>query len=566
MIDVVGNTFSVDYLGNCHTVRKQEDVGISSVLPPRYFVIYPDGRGEEIMRYKELEDYIHDAESDPTCAVIQSEVDGDEGVKAITIIKPHHSSPSQVWKKKKEVADIIPVGLRERDFKLCPPVEKKAYGPKLGETILTHSQPNQSSISLPGILELRHVKKYQELTPVVRGEILKIISEYDEFLEKEQENRDVFLNKDLRSRDEIQVAKEIYQMSLEGGQEAVSEGVGNRDTVDQYVRQITPLLPEPIPHARTQPQRAPIEWDKDKLELKDLQYAKSVISNRVFPNYFETKEGEHFLTHTSSLPSPNMRKLADGLAKDALLSSTSDEPCSVEETRSLQNPTDTPTQLNNASSTLPNNNSDNMETKQAKKDEDNKLSENTLLGQMKRDMLPPSGTLGSGDVGVQFVRRHKANTASIANISDLSGSGMEGFVLIPDVLDFGVLKEGYTYSHVVSLKNVGIDTCRFKIKQPPPCTGIKVKYQPCPLAAGMLVKFDVEIFAIAVGVKGGEGVGKVVHDIEIVAETDFFILPVKATIVTANNECLSNEAPSKGTTVISGWSSSREALTRPRKI
>ena len=43
---------------------------------------------------------------------------------------------------------------------------------------------------------------------------------------------------------------------------------------------------------------------------------------------------------------------------------------------------------------------------------------------------------------------------------------------------FGSLREGSTYCFPVLLKNVGVDTCRFKIKQPPPATGIRVDYQP----------------------------------------------------------------------------------------
>ena len=59
---------------------------------------------------------------------------------------------------------------------------------------------------------------------------------------------------------------------------------------------------------------------------------------------------------------------------------------------------------------------------------------------------------------------------------------LRGFILIPDYVDFGVLKEGLGYSHQITLKNVGVDTCRFKIKQPPPSTGLKVKYQPGPVS------------------------------------------------------------------------------------
>ncbi|RMX55265.1 hypothetical protein pdam_00021346, partial [Pocillopora damicornis] len=44
----------------------------------------------------------------------------------------------------------------------------------------------------------------------------------------------------------------------------------------------------------------------------------------------------------------------------------------------------------------------------------------------------------------------------------------------PLQVSFGVLKEGCTYVHSVILKNIGIDSCRCKIKQPPLSTGLPV--------------------------------------------------------------------------------------------
>jgi len=47
----------------------------------------------------------------------------------------------------------------------------------------------------------------------------------------------------------------------------------------------------------------------------------------------------------------------------------------------------------------------------------------------------------------------------------------------PEV-DFGEVKEGNSYRISISLKNVGVVPCRFKIKQPPQSSGIKVLYSP----------------------------------------------------------------------------------------
>lgn len=52
------------------------------------------------------------------------------------------------------------------------------------------------------------------------------------------------------------------------------------------------------------------------------------------------------------------------------------------------------------------------------------------------------------------------------------------------------------------------------------------------VAAGMQTTFDVEIFAIAVGVEGNcGGVGQISHHLEIITETDILYLPAIACIL-----------------------------------
>lgn len=71
------------------------------------------------------------------------------------------------------------------------------------------------------------------------------------------------------------------------------------------------------------------------------------------------------------------------------------------------------------------------------------------------------------------VRRKVLTSSSLA-----VGSKMAGFEVVPEEVNFGVLREGYTYTFKFSIKNTGIDFSHFKIKQPPPSTGIKVIYNP----------------------------------------------------------------------------------------
>ena len=82
------------------------------------------------------------------------------------------------------------------------------------------------------------------------------------------------------------------------------------------------------------------------------------------------------------------------------------------------------------------------------------------------------------------VRRRTNNslTAGATIKGQTQLQAMRGLILLPEEEDFGVLKEGSTYAFTLILKNTGVDTCRFKVKQPPPATGIRVIYKPGPVS------------------------------------------------------------------------------------
>ncbi|NXG09682.1 SPG17 protein, partial [Sakesphorus luctuosus] len=119
----------------------------------------------------------------------------------------------------------------------------------------------------------------------------------------------------------------------------------------------------------------------------------------------------------------------------------------------------------------------------------------------------------------------KVKTSSLAT----TGQGLSGFYLIPPRVTFGVLKEGCTYATTVIMKNVGVNFSRFRVKQPPPHTGLTVMYTPGPV--GLQVELEIEIFAMVIGRKDAGGLEEVSHNIEILTETDTLLLPVKANIL-----------------------------------
>ncbi|XP_078088010.1 sperm-associated antigen 17 [Mustelus asterias] len=132
--------------------------------------------------------------------------------------------------------------------------------------------------------------------------------------------------------------------------------------------------------------------------------------------------------------------------------------------------------------------------------------------------------------------RRKVNTVSIAGpiAGGIFTKPTRGFELFPAKVNFGVLQEGFTYSYNVLLKNVGIDTCRFRVKQPPPSTGLRVCYKPGPVAAGLATELEIELYAIAIDLESTEGAGYLCHHLEIQTETDELYLPIIATVLTEN--------------------------------
>ncbi|NWR78365.1 SPG17 protein, partial [Centropus unirufus] len=121
----------------------------------------------------------------------------------------------------------------------------------------------------------------------------------------------------------------------------------------------------------------------------------------------------------------------------------------------------------------------------------------------------------------------KINTTSLTT----RRQHLSGFHLIPPRVTFGVLKEGCTYVTPVILKNVGVDFSRFRVKQPPTHTGLRVMYTPGPVAAGLQVELKIEIFAMVTGGEDSGGLEEISHDIEILTEIETLLLPVRANIL-----------------------------------
>ncbi|XP_067849079.1 sperm-associated antigen 17 isoform X2 [Heptranchias perlo] len=168
--------------------------------------------------------------------------------------------------------------------------------------------------------------------------------------------------------------------------------------------------------------------------------------------------------------------------------------------------------------------------------------------------------------------RRKVNTVSIAGpiAGGILKEPTRGFELFPREVNFGVLQEGFTYTYTVLLKNVGIDSCRFRVKQPPPSTGLRVCFKPGPVAAGLKTELEIELYAMAIGLESTEGAGYLCHHLEIQTEVEELFLPIIATVLTESvyknrPEEFPKGGKAAGVRLLCTDPTSRMDIIRPRK-
>lgn len=96
-------------------------------------------------------------------------------------------------------------------------------------------------------------------------------------------------------------------------------------------------------------------------------------------------------------------------------------------------------------------------------------------------------------------------------------------------------------------------------------------YTPGPVAAGLQVELEIEIFAMPIGGESTNGLEEISHDIEIITETETLLLPVRATVLRSEIfECRPQGYPQGGMAAavraVSTSPRPRVRITLPRKL
>ncbi|GAB5575432.1 sperm-associated antigen 17 isoform X1 [Prionailurus iriomotensis] len=565
-------TEGYDSLSSTHVYKNHLQIYGEHV--PRFFVIYADGSGVELLRDRDIEEYLSLAYGESTTVVLQEPIQEQPGTLSITVLRPFcEASP---WLMKKELDTIVPPNLQSRSWEMFPSVEKKTPGPPFGTQIwkglVIGSKQLASApapiLKSPSVLQMRQFTQHEVIKEEVKQKLQISLKDYiNHILKKEDELQEMTV-KDSRTEEERGNAADLLKlvMSFPKMEETT------KSHVTEVAAHLTDLFKQSLP---TAPECLPETTDTDFFERKWRQTTKG----KHWKEKLEHKRNKFHYLDTLSKNLPPFPKTAEAADQTAVQKTSDLPPDSQPETVSGQESPQTPSvpklkSFVDAKESADQNQTENLakpiagmgiqqlkslrliELYRPRADLDNKsinreaescepvkIPTQSLLqdvaGQARKEKVKlPHYLLSSKPKSqpltkVQDLVGGKVKTSSVASaaINNVNSSPF-GFHLLPPSVKFGVLKEGHTYAATVKLKNVGVDFCSlFRVKQPPPSTGLKVTYKPGPVAAGLQTELKVELFAMAVGEEGARGSTHISHNIEIMTEHDVLFLPVEANIL-----------------------------------
>ncbi|XP_064266416.1 sperm-associated antigen 17 isoform X4 [Passer domesticus] len=552
---------------------------------PRFFIISEDGSGTELLRTKDVYKYLSEVCSDPATAVLKDPVEEQPGVVSITVLRPMAEESPWVMKKKPE--SIVPLYLQSViQAESSPPEAKITRNPvrrsarkglSIGAVPLSLPVPVQKC---PKKLQIRQLFQYKPLCDELREKLHLSLKEYiDNVLKQENELEEMNVKEPRTEEEKESAASLLEQVTSFPDWEKSTEKLSDKDHVSQlYEQALAPPAQDDTEKTSTaqrvsqqhSPEGVSSKW-KSKLEQnrKELDERKALfeaMKNRVFDPYFESEFARDFYQEkfpdleTMSKELPPLQKGRSGTWPLWLLKEPSREAEFLDTTndssfsRGLL--------LQDCSKQDDGSRSKKDLNKAARAEEtafQHKVPSRMVdvTGQRRKEkVVLPSYFQGKKPNTIPNKKMEdpasgKVSTSSVATRQDLTN-----FHLIPPRVTFGVLEEGCTYTTTVIMKNVGVNFSRFRVKQPPPRTGLRVMYTPQPVAAGLQVELEIEIFAMLFEGKDTGGLEEVSHDIEIITETETLLLPVKANILCCLISLTHLRASTLGITFLLGASSS----------
>ncbi|XP_077445616.1 sperm-associated antigen 17 [Stigmatopora argus] len=534
---------------------------------PRLFLVHEDGSGTEFLSRQAAEDLVHQANLDPNAALMKDPLPDTQGEFGITILKPGVESVRARWVHTKLDRDSMPQNRYNSCDHLSPTLEKlpsPLFGTTTGQGFNSRKfrAASVAARSCPKVLEIRELFQHKLLNRRLKKMVDTRLKEYIESLmEKAQWSSDVML-KDPRSEIEQFHAGELLSQSLpEEGQEdftaseRIAGGIGGLynqavETPDELLDNLEhPKKIETICSAQVKETRWSETLEQYRQELSEVKACVDALRNRFIVPYFHQ---ENILLHQGVIKSvPTSTSPVSDDTEDTSWREELHEDYQNIMTPPLEHltpgpPPDLPGSLPLRSSRMPGRTTPPaaVSTPAPITRMDfyvpRSLVQTNVIGEPRRVpiRLPPSIIISKPFSvpnhhfrSVEDPVRRRCRTISLSDPNTI----IRGFEVRPPSVDFGLQKDGTSSAVTVVMKNVGVDTCRFHVKQPPISSGLRVKYQPGPVPAGLHIELIIELYAMCDALAGHTDPAKYIsHNIVIPTETNIIYLPVTATIVPEN--------------------------------
>nr|XP_040038029.1 sperm-associated antigen 17 isoform X5 [Gasterosteus aculeatus aculeatus] len=539
---------------------------------PRLFVVHEDGSGSELLSSQVVEELLYQAYSDPTIALQKEPLPDTQDEFGITILKPSHRSVWSQWLLGKQNPDFTPPNLRNRSWHDFPRVEKSPgcpFGADMGRglTLIDRYRGSEAQRQplrrCPEALEMRELHQHRPFTAWLKNTVDTRLKEYIESLLVREQLSEEMEVKDPRSQEESGQASNLLNLVLSFAEEENASHIFDKRTPVDIGDLYSQGVKDPMEQSNVSEDAATLSSDSLSAEKESkwserlTQYRHEMCEERAYREALRKKtvvpffQPENIQLYQNLLQHrmPNMRSSDMDLPAKSCSTETFLKDASPEKTPRPLN--STPSQSARGSALSDAGRSDRMLEKRPTNSTPQTAGESSRrgsTGQWKSVLVDvtgkprrtkvrlPTSILGSKPCSVsnqQFLAveepvRRRCRTISLTDPSVVA----RGFQLLPSSVDFGTVQEGTSSAINVVMKNVGVDTCRFYVKQPPPATGLRVLYVPGPVAAGLHVELQVQLFAMST-VQAGEVEPKnnISQDIVIRTETDILYLPVTATIL-----------------------------------
>ncbi|KAK7909698.1 hypothetical protein WMY93_014382 [Mugilogobius chulae] len=516
---------------------------------PRLFIAHENGTGTEFLLSQTVEDLLFQAYSDPTVAIMKEPLPDSEDEFGITILRPRHESMWSQWLLAKQKPDITPPNLRNRNWNDFPRAEKRTTGPPFGTDLgrslsltprcagsVTQNLPLRSC---PKVLEMRELQQHRPFTSPLRNTLDTHLKEYIESLMEKLQRSEQMKIKDPRSEKESGHANDLLNLVLSYADEEDSSQSTEKQISDissLYMQGIAVAVESDASETTSTPTCESFAISKDsqwprrhalyRQELCEEKACRAALRKKTIVPYFHLENLP--LYEVTAFKSRKSEKIDSPTALKAAAKSPTDSPHQTADFYnyfSVLHVTMMSCTFSLAESSLK---TPSVQYKSVSVDVTGhpRKSKVTLPTCIKT--TKPSSVPNYKFQSVEEPVRRKCRTISLTNPDFI----VRGFHLHPPRVDFGPVLEGTTSSVTVIMKNVGVDTCRFHIKQPAPSTGLRVMYNPGPVAAGLHAELQIQLLALY-SVQPGETETRksLSQDITIHTETDIIYLPVTATIL-----------------------------------